>query len=166
MPLCLSGRRAGLLREARDLRLLFLATLASSIGTWLALVALVIDVYDRTGSAAWVSALLLVEFAPLVVIGLMVGPLLDRFSRRLVLVVADLARVLVFCIIPFATGSLQIILLALVAGVATSFFRPAAYAGLPNLVSEGELPRANGLLQSAENATLAVGPVLGGLLVA
>jgi MFS family permease len=60
---------------------------------------------------------------------------------------------------------LQIVLLALVAGVATSFFRPAVYAGLPNLVSDDDLPQANGLLQSAENVTLAVGPVIGGIMV-
>ena len=74
-----------LLGARRDFRLLFLASLGSSIGTWLAFVALVVDVYDRTGSAAWVSALLVAEFAPLVVIGLLAGPLLDRLPRRRVL---------------------------------------------------------------------------------
>ena len=157
--------RAGLLGERHDFRRLFLATLASSIGTWLAFVALVIDVFDRTGSAAWVSALLVAEFLPLVVIGLLAAPLLDRVPRRTVLIATDVVRAGVFCVIPFATSALQIVLLALVAGVATSFFRPAVYAGLPNLVADAELPRANGLLQSAENVTLALGPVVGGILV-
>ncbi len=156
----------GLLRRSEDFRLLFLATLASAIGTWLALVALVIDVYDRTSSAAWVSALLVVEFVPLVLIGLLAGPLLDRLPRRRVLVASDLVRAAVFAVLPFTSGHVQIIVLALLAGVATSFFRPAVYAGLPNLVAEAELPRANGLLQAADNLTLAVGPLLGGLLVA
>jgi MFS family permease len=158
--------RAGLLEERRDLRLLFLATLASSIGTWLAFVALVVDVYDRTASAAWVSALLVVEFAPFVAVGLLAGALVDRLPRRRVLVAADLLRAALFAILPFASDSLQIVILALAAGVATSFFRPAVYAGLPNLVSDPELPRANGLLQSAENVTLALGPAIGGVLVA
>jgi MFS family permease len=166
VPPRLSGRRLGLLRSAPDFRLLFLATLASSIGTWLAFVALVIDVFDRTESAAWVSALLVVEFLPLVIIGLVAGPLLDRLPRRRVLIGADIARATVFCAMPFAGNELHIVLLALVAGVATSFFRPAVYAGLPNVVVDDELPRANGLLQSAENVTLAAGPLLGGLLVA
>jgi MFS family permease len=146
--------------------LLFVATFASSVGTWLAFVALVVDVFDRTQSAAWVSALLVVEFLPMVVVGLAVGPLLDRLPRRKVLVAADIARAAVFCVLPFATSALQIVLLALLAGVATSFFRPAVYAGLPNLVDDQELPRANGLLQAADNVTLAAGPVLGGILVA
>ncbi|MCL4289927.1 MAG: MFS transporter [Thermoleophilia bacterium] len=165
MPASVSGDRVGLLRRASDLRSLYLATLASSIGTWLAFVALVVDVYDRTASAGWVSALLLAEFLPLVLIGLVVAPLLDRLPRRRVLIGADIVRAVVFCALPFATTALQVVLFALAAGVATSLFRPAVYAGLPNLVDDDDLPRANGLLQSAENVTLAVGPVLGGLLV-
>jgi MFS family permease len=156
-----------LLGARPDFRRLFLASLGSAIGTWLAFVALVVDVFDRTGSAAWVSALLVAEFAPLVAIGLLAGPLVDRLPRRRLLVATDVIRVVVFIIIPFATSALQIVILALVAGAATSLFRPAVYAGLPSLVEgNAELPRANGLLQSAENATLTLGPLLGGLLVA
>ena len=162
----LRGTRLGLLRDTPGFRLLFLATLASSIGTWLAVVALVIDVYDRTQDASWVSALLIVEFLPLVVIGLVAGPLIDRIHRRSILVGADLARAAVFLTLPFATGAFQIVLLALVAGIATSFFRPAQYAALPNVVSDRDLPQANGLLQSADNLTWMVGSLAGGALVA
>ena len=55
--------------------------------------------------------------------------------------------------------------LAGVAGFATGFFRPAVYAGLPNLVSDAELPEANGLFQAAENLTWMLGPLLGGVLL-
>jgi MFS family permease len=162
----LSGAGLGLLREARSFRLLFLATLASSIGTWLAFVALVIDVYDRTGDANWVSALLIVEFLPIVVIGFFAGRLIDRASRRWILVTCDAARAGVFFVLPFATTALQIVMLALVAGIATSLFRPAVYAGLPNLVSDESLPQANGILQTADNLTWTVGSLAGGALVA
>jgi MFS family permease len=50
--------------------------------------------------------------------------------------------------------------------MATSLFRPAVYAGLPNLVSEEDLPQANGLLQTADNFTWAIGALVGGALVA
>ena len=160
------GARLGLVRDARGFRLLFLATLASSLGTWLAVIALVVDVYDRTGNASWVSALLVAEFLPIVVVGLLAGPLVDALPRRAILVGSDLARVAVFCALPFAGSAAGIVLLALAAGVATSFFRPALYAALPNLVDEAELPQANGLLQSAENLTWALGALAGGALVA
>lgn len=160
------GAELGLLRRAPDFRRLFLATIASGIGTWLATVALVVDVFDRTGDATWVSALLIVEFLPIVVIGLLAGPLIDRLPRRSILVASDLARVAVFVALPFAGSAAGIVLLAAAAGVATSFFRPAVYAGLPNLVGDDDLPRANGLLNSFDNLTWAVGALAGGVLVA
>jgi MFS family permease len=153
-------------REARGFRLLFLATLASSIGTWLAFVALVVDVFDRTEDANWVSALLIAEFLPLIAVGILAGRLIDRSSRRWLLVSADLFRVAVFCVLPFATSALQIVLLAFAAGIATSLFRPAVYAGVPNLVADRDLPQANGLLQTADNLTWALGSLVGGALVA
>jgi MFS transporter, DHA3 family, macrolide efflux protein len=156
----------GLLRQARGFRLLFLATLASSIGTWLAFVALVVDVYDRTNDANWVSALLIVEFLPIVLIGFFAGRLIDRVSRRWILVTCDAVRAGVFFALPFTTSALQIVMLALAAGIATSLFRPAVYAGLPNLVSDDDLPQANGLLQTADNLTWTIGSLVGGALVA
>jgi MFS family permease len=147
-------------------RLLFLSTLASSIGTLLAAIALAIDVKDRTDSGIWVGAVLVVEFLPTIVVGLTLGPLLDRLQRRRLMVLADVLRAVVFAGLPFATSAGQIVVLALVAGLATGFFRPAVYAGVPNLVPEDELANANALLQTVENVSWAVGPVLGGLLAA
>jgi MFS family permease len=147
-------------------RLLFLSTLGSSVGTLLAAIALAIDVKDRTNSGLWVGAVLIVEFLPTIVVGLTLGPLLDRLERRSLMVVADLLRAAVFCALPFTSSAAGIVGLALVAGLATGFFRPAVYAGVPNLVSEEELPEANALLQTVENVSWAIGPVLGGILTA
>lgn len=161
-----SGAGFGLIAEAASFRRLFLATFTSSIGTWLAFVALVVDVYDRTGDANWVSALLIADFLPIVLVGILLGPLIDRLPRRNILVAADLLRAGVFCVLPFATSAAQIVGLALIIGVATSLFRPAVFAGLPNLVADDDLGHANGILQSAENFAWAVGAIAGGALVA
>jgi MFS family permease len=158
-------RQVDLLRRVRGFRLLFLAAFASGLGTWLAFVALTVDVWDRTHSGTWVGALLIADFLPAIAIGLTVAPLLDRLSRRRVMVAADLARFVVFCMLPFAHGAGQIVVLAGVAGLATGFFRPAVYAGLPNLVEDAELPSAQGLLQAADAMTTVLGPLAGGVLV-
>jgi MFS family permease len=155
-----------LLRTAPSFRLLFLATLGSSLGTLLATVALVIDVKDRTDSGPWVAALMFVEFLPAVAVGLFFGPLLDRLPRRGVMIVSDLVRCGVFCTLPFADSAGQIVGLAAIAGFTTGFFRPAVYAGLPNLVAEHELARANSIIQTGENISWTLAPVLGGALVA
>ena len=158
--------RLDLLRRAADYRRLFVATLASGAGTYLAAIALTVDVFDRTGSGTWVSALLIAEFLPAILIGLMLGPLVDRWSRRRLLIGSDLARVAVFCALPFAGSATAVVALAFFAGLATGFFRPAVYAGMPNLVEDDDLPAANALLQAVENIAWMVGPVVGGVLLA
>ena len=161
----LSARQLAPLSVA-GFRLLFLSTLGSSIGTLLAAIALAIDVKDRTNSGLWVGAVLIVEFLPTIVVGLAFGPLLDRLERRSLMVGADLVRAAVFCALPFTSSAAEIVALALVAGLATGFFRPAVYAGVPNLVPAEQLPEANALLQTVENVSWAIGPVLGGVLTA
>jgi len=103
---------------------------------------------------------------PTLVVGLTLGPLIDRLERRKLMVGADLVRAAVFCALPFTSRPGEIVILAAVAGLASGFFRPAVYAGIPNLVPADELPAANALLQTMENASWAIGPILGGVLTA
>lgn len=160
-----STSRLGLLRRSPSFGLLFLATAGSSFGTYLAAIVLTVDVFDRTGSGVWVAALLIADFLPIVLIGLLLGPLVDRLSRRRLMVVSDLARVGIFAALPFVDGPAGIVALAGLAGVATGFFRPASYAGLPNLVPDEELTNANSLLQTVETLAWMIGPVVGGLML-
>ena len=136
------------------------------MGTYLAAVALTVDVFDRTGSGAWVSALLIADFLPVILIGLLFAPLVDRLSRRRLLIVSDLARAALFCLLPFANSATAIVALAALVGIATGFFRPAVYAGMPNLVDDARLPEATSLFNTVENLAWMVGPVLGGILIA
>src|SRR5919201_5208502 len=87
-----TGRHLELLGREPTFRRLFLATLASGSGTWLALVALEVDVWVRTQSSAWVAALLIADLLPTFVIGIVVGPLIDRLSRRALLIAAEVVR--------------------------------------------------------------------------
>jgi MFS family permease len=102
-------RQLGLLADVPGFRLLFLATGASGLGTMLAIIALMVDVFDRTGSGTWVAALLIADFLPMLVIGLLLGPLVDRFSRRRLMVVADLVRGAAFVALLFAPGPAAIV---------------------------------------------------------
>jgi MFS family permease len=165
LPLILSRQR-DLLRASPSFGLLFSSTLVSGLGTWVAVIALSVDVWDRTHSGVWVSALLIADFLPAVAIGLLLGPLVDRLSRKRLLVGADVVRLTAFVLLAFAARPGQIVGLAFLAGVASGFARPAAYAGLPNLVPIETLPRANSLLRTAEQLTITIGTLLGGIVVA
>src|SRR2546423_6689820 len=158
-------RRATLFANTR-FRLLFLATFGSGIGTWLAVVALQIDVYDRTHSGWWVGGLLIANILPAVFLGLLLGPLVDELSRKALMIVSDVGRLAVFAALPFVGSATAIVALAAVAGVGNAFFRPAVLAGLPNLIEDEELADGNALLQLVEWTTIAAGPLAGGALTA
>ena len=155
-----------LLRRNTSFRLLFFATVGSLLGTWLATIALTVEIYDVTHSGAWVSALLISIFLPAVVVGLVIGPLLDRLQRRRLMVAADGLRALVFVVLPFVHAPVWIVVLAGVSGLGNAVFRPAVNAALPNLVDEPDLEKGNALFQTVENVAWAAGPLLGGIIVA
>jgi MFS family permease len=159
------GRQLNLLGRAPDFRLLFFSAVGSGLGTRLAVMALMVDVWDRTHSGKWIAALLVADFVPMILIGLLLGSFLDRYSRRRLMIASDLLRLAVFCALPFATSAAMVVALAGVVGFATGFFRPAVYAGMPNLVADEDLGQANGLFQAAENLTWMLGPLLGGVLL-
>jgi MFS family permease len=160
------SRRFDLLRRNGPFALLFTATAGSALGTYLAALALSVDIFDRTGSGRWLAALLIADFLPMVVIGLTLGPLVDRLSRRRLMVVSDLVRGATFCLLPFVDEPGLIVALAAVNGIATGFFRPAVWAGLPNLVDEREREDATSLLSTVEHVAWMLGPVLAGVLLA
>jgi MFS family permease len=162
-----SGRLT-LLHQVRDFRLLFLAMAGSAFGTYLAAVALTLDVFALTDSGTWVAALLVADFLPIIVIGLALGPLVDRLQRRRLMIAADITRAGVFCALPFVHSAAAVVGLAAVSGIATGFFRPAVYAGVPNLVGDDDddLTEANSLLTGVENLAWVVGPLVAGAIVA
>jgi MFS family permease len=160
-----SSTRLGLLRRSPSFAYLFFASAGSSFGTYLAAIALIVAIKDRTESGLWVATLLIATFVPIVLIGLLFGSLVDRLSRRRLMIAADLVRVAVFAALPFVDSAATIIGLAAVAGVATGFFMPAATAGLPNLVPDEDLANANSLSQTMENLAWMIGPIVGGLML-
>jgi len=165
-PVVESSSRLGLLRRSPSFGYLFLATAGSSFGTYLAAVALVLQIKELTESGEWIAALLIADFLPIVLIGFLLGPLIDRLSRRRLMIVADLARFGVFAALPFVDSATGLVALAAVTGVATGFFFPAANAAIPNLVPEEELANANSLTVTVDTLAMTVGPVAGALLFA
>jgi MFS family permease len=160
-----ASRRA-LLRATPDLRRLLTARLVSEAGTWLAYIALAVDVYARTHSGAWIAVLLLVQEGAMLGVGFGLAPLTDRLSRRGLLVVSDLLSACVFAALPFAGSALSIVALAAVAGAVGALYQPALGAALPNLVGPEDLTTANALTQTVATGGLAVGPLAAGVLIA
>jgi len=153
-----------------DARALIGASAASQLGDWLYNAALLGYVYSATGSAAWVGAATVGRLVPYVLLGPVGGAVADRYSRRTVLLVGDLMRLvlmLVLAAVVAADGPVALVIgLTVLASSAGCAEKPAALALLPRLVGELRLGPANALLHTVQNLGIVTGPALGGLLLA
>jgi MFS family permease len=161
------------MRELRELwraepraRWFFAAHLQGGLGTAAGYVGLLLFAYDRIGSAWAATAVMLADIVPAMVLGPLLGGLVDRTSRLGCAVAADLLRAAAFAGLIFAGGIAQMIALALVAGVAGALSRPATSALVPSLVSPGRLNAANALYAVVRDWGELIGPaVAAGLML-
>lgn len=153
-----------LFRNSRFLKL-WASSAISFAGDAVSLVALPVLMYRLTDSATAVGGILVAMLLPTLASPL-VGVLADRVDRRTILVVADLSRAVLTIGFILTRDVATLYVLAFSLGVARTFFSPTILAATPSIVGSGDLARANALIQGSFNVCLAVGPPLGGLLVA
>jgi predicted MFS family arabinose efflux permease len=159
-------RKPNVLRDNRDLRLLFVAQNLSFMGDWFTFVALAGLVQDVTNSALLVSLLLVAFSLPSFLASPLGGPVADRYDRRQVLIVVSMLQAVAACGLLFIGTThiwLAFVSQGLIAAFA-AFVRPAVEAAVPNLARDpDELRRANALFGSSWGVMLAVGAGLGGI---
>ncbi|UFJ43180.1 MFS transporter [Brevibacillus humidisoli] len=158
--------RLGLARN-RNFLLLLAGQNLSAFGDWFRTVTTIGLVYVWTGSAANLSLLFISSIFPMVVVSSFLGPVIDRFPRRTLMIVADLARVLVGCgfvlMIPLESPYLLYLLLA-INGAFSGLYLPARSALIPEVIKSDQLPRANSILATSFSAAMLISTGLGGLL--
>ena len=147
-----------LLRHERRARVFFVALAQSALGTGAAYVALLLVALDRFNSPWAIGLILLADVVPAMLLGPIFGALADRWSRRACLVLADVVRAIAFLALVLVDGFLATFLLALLAGVGTGLFTPAALAALPSLVEERRLPAATSLFGAIADFGFIAGP--------
>ena len=152
-----------LLRSERRARWFFAAVAQSALGTGAGYVALLFVAYERLHSPWAITLVLLADFVPAMVLGPLLGAAADRWSRRRCAVLADVIRAVAFVGIALAGGLAATIAFALLAGVGTALFRPAAMAALPSLVHEDRSAAATSLYGATGQAGFVVGPAIAAL---
>jgi MFS family permease len=160
----MDGADGSLLRNV-DFRRLWIGQGLSFVGDFVSTVALVLLVVDISGSASAVGGVLVARLLPTLASPL-VGVLADRLDRRAVLVAADLARAALVLGLIFARDLPLIYALVFLLGVAQTVFNPTVRAAFPAVVGGGDLTRANAIISGTFSFSVAVGPALGGVLVA
>jgi MFS family permease len=123
----------GALTTPGQLRRLLLAEGQSALGDAAADVALVLIAYQRLHSPWALSAVLLADRVPRMVLAPLAGVLADRVSRRTLLIVADLLRALALLGLVLISSFPMTVVLAGVLGCGTALYRPVAEASLPGL---------------------------------
>lgn len=151
----------------REFRAVWLADLLSIVGDQLARVALAVLVYGRTGSAAWAAATYALTFLPAIVGGVLLSGLADRFARREVMVLADLARAVLLGVmavpgLPLAALCAVLVVVVLLGAPHTA----ARGALLPDLLPGDLYERGLAVAQMTSQTAQVVGFAAGGVLVA
>ena len=146
----------------RDVRLLWLAKIASEVGDWGARLALAYVVLDRTGSATATAAVTAVSLAPWLGLGQVLSTLADRFTHRAMMVATDLVRVVVFLVVAWVPMPLlPLFALVFVAAAMSPPFEAARSACLPELTGPARYPAALMLFNTTYQAGLLIGYAAG-----
>ncbi|MFE4637730.1 MFS transporter [Streptomyces sp. NPDC056773] len=159
------GSFARLLRSPGALRLvgsLFILEIGSAMTT----VGLPLLVMQRYGLGLEVGFTLAARFLPNILLGAVVGQIVDRYDPRRVAMLAALGSGLVVALFPLTTSMWQIQLLALAIGVGYMFSFPATMALRPRVIPEGSELEGNSLIVTAERIPKLIGPALAGPIAA
>src|SRR6202050_899426 len=149
----LGGSRSGVL-SIRPFRRLWIALSLSSLGDWLSLLALTalasqLAGHGQAAQSAAVGGVWLTSLLPALILGPLAGAVADRFDRRIVMIVGDVVRAVLYLSIPLNLN-LHVVneltwmyIVQFLASCASLFWTPAKDATVPNLVPPGQLEQAN-----------------------
>jgi MFS family permease len=159
------------LLKQRNVLLLWIVHFAATLANELASISTVVLVFSTTGSALQATGVLLARSLPPLLLGPVVGSIVDRVPRRNLLVAANLLRALLVGLFLLAgVGAPSPIWLgyALVFGLTLVeiVHKPAVLATLPTVVPSGQLMQANSLIFSTTQVAFTIGYLGGGVVVA
>jgi MFS family permease len=142
------------------------ARLLSMVGDGVSVTALVLYVQQVRGTGVAVAGLLLASGLPKLG-GPVAGALADRFPQQRLMMTCDLGQAVIYGFIAAARPGYGLLLgLVAVAAALETVFVPAGRASVRPMVGDARLLEANAWIGSASNAKVALGPLLGGVLVA
>jgi MFS family permease len=156
-----------LLRDASFLFFLLSRSL-SRFSSQVAAVAIGWQIYDITGSAFDLGMVGLVQFLPTALLVFVAGHAADRFERKRVVQLCQVAEALTALFLAVSTyagwlDAVQIYIATFVIGIAGAFESPATAALLPLIAPQGSLQRATAISSGAAQVATITGPAIGGL---
>jgi predicted MFS family arabinose efflux permease len=157
--------------QYRDFRLMWIGACASSIGTWMQIVAQGWLIYRLSHSAFLLALDQFLSGIPIFLFSLVGGVIADRVERRRVLLASQYVQMATAAILTVlvATGTVhvwEILCLSFISGLAQAFGGPAYQALIPTLVEREDMPNAIALNSIQFNLAVTIGPALAGQALA
>jgi len=156
-----------LVKRNSNYRNLWFGQIISLLGDWFNLIATASLVAALTQSGLAVGGLFVVRMLAQFLISPIAGVFADRFNRKWLLIICDLARAFIVLGFLFVRKPEHVWLLYSLTAIQlaiSGFFYPARSAILPEIVSENELGAANALSSSTWSIMLSLGAALGGIV--
>ncbi|WP_237980122.1 MFS transporter [Bacillus thuringiensis] len=127
-------------------------------------------VYELTGSKTALSSMWLLYFIPSLILQLISGPFIDKWSRKWIMIFSQWVRASVFLLplIMLLTSSIEVwhvYIVQIIIGLITPLYTPASQAITPSIVSEEQLQKANAYIDGMTRLMMFLGPVLGGVVI-
>jgi MFS family permease len=157
--------------RSRNFRLYYTGQGASLLGMWVQMVAQSWLMYRLTDSAVAVALVVVASQGPGLFIGPFAGAIADRFPKRRILVVSQVATsvptfVLAALTLADVVVAWHVFALVLLMGVSRAFEMPVRHAFIPSLVQREDLSNAIGLNSIVFNLARLTGPAVGGAVIA
>jgi MFS transporter, DHA3 family, macrolide efflux protein len=150
--------------------IIWISQAASLLGSSLVGFALAWYLTQETGSATVLATAMMLNFLPQIILGPFIGPYIDRWNRKKIIIISDffVALVTACLVILFLTDTIQVwhIYIAMVArAIGGTFQSPAVAASISLIVPEKHLARAAGLNQMLGGVINIAAPPAGALLM-
>ena len=150
--------------------IIWVGQLVSLFGTALFSFAIGIWLYQQTGLATTFTSLIFFSNIPRIVLSPFAGALVDRWDRKLTMMISDLASgsITVIVLILMGNGSLKIrelYILMAVSSAFESFQFPAFSSSITLLVEKKHFARTSAMLSMAEEGARVLAPILAAALI-
>jgi len=156
-----------LLKENQNFRKLFAARLITLGGDWLLTVPLLGIIYGLTENPFVTSLVLVVQSAPLFILGSFGGYLADKYNRKKIIAISEFLSGLTVLLILYAVTTENVLFILFSFGmlsVVGSPYMPTSDAALPNVVKKENLAEANVIFFSSWGVMAGIGAGIGGYL--
>jgi MFS family permease len=166
-----SGETTFVAMRHRNYQLYFGGQLISNIGTWMQIIAQAWVVYQIGHSELTLGLVAFASAIPNLIVSPWGGVIVDRISRRKVLIMTQsgamgLSFILAWLTFTNIVQEWHVILLAALTGVITAFDAPARQAFTPELVGKKDIANAIAMNSMMFNSARVVGPAIGGMMLA